>query len=479
MKFQGTLLAQAERERIHAESLRILAEVGVKVTSAKVLKLLEGGGARIDWDANIARIPAAMVENALDTVPKTLILGGRNPQYDFAMPSVYSGYALDGTGAFAIDFASGERRYGTRKDIENGARVFQQMDLGVMAWPPTCASDAPENSRVLHEFITTLRHSSKHVEHELHRPEEVPFLIEALKAILGSADAIRQRKICSVTYCPVAPLVHEGPMCEAYLELAQYDVPIMALPMPATGSTGPANVFYSVCQANAEALSSIVIFQLARPGAPILFGSASGSIDFHSGAFLEGSPEMVLQTAAMGEMGRFYNLPNTCAGCITDAKETGAEAILEKMITTLPLVMIGVDIVEGVGEIESSQTLVLEQIVVDNELAHLCKRLYEGVFENPTLNFYNDIAQAGPGGNFLASRNTLKAMKSPEFYLPKLIDHSPYETWLEIGKPDMYAKAREIVQNILTAPPVDPLPEDAALKLDEILLAADKELAEH
>jgi len=52
-------------------------------------------------------------------------------------------YAIDGTAAFAIDFETGERRYGTRRDSELALRVFQQADMGVMAWAPVTASDAP------------------------------------------------------------------------------------------------------------------------------------------------------------------------------------------------------------------------------------------------------------------------------------------------------------------------------------------------
>ncbi len=477
MIFQASLLSTDEKHRIHAESLRILAEVGVKITHDAPLRLLEAHGARVDWDAKTARIPETMVARALETVPKTLTLGARNPQHAFAMPSPVSAYSLDGTGTYALDFETGERRYGTRRDIELGARIFQAMDTGVMVWPPTCASDAPAASRVLHEFITLLKFTSKHCEHELHSIEEVPYLIEALRLILGSEDAIREQKIVSVTYCPVAPLVHEGPMCAAYLELVEYDIPILVLPMPAPGTTAPASLYSSVCLATAEALSSLVIFQCARPGSPQIFGSAAGAVDFRNGNFLEGAPEMVLQTAAMAEMGRFYNLPNTAAGCLTDAKTPGPDALLEKLLTTIPLVMAGVDIIEGLGEIESSQTLVLEQLVVDNEIAHLCRRLREGVDCSPARDFNADLAKFGPGGNFLASRNTLKAPRGGEFYLPRLIDRSPYEAWLGLSKPDVYTKARDVVRGILESPVVDPLPDAVTQSLDDLLAEADKSLA--
>jgi len=477
MIVQASLLSEDEKHRIHAKSLKILAQVGVKITSDAPLRLLEAHGARVDWDARLARIPETLVHRALETIPKRLTLGARNPRYAFDMPAPLSAYSLDGTGTYALDFDSGERRYGTRSDIERGARIFQAMETGVMAWPPTCASDAPPASRVLHEFITLLKFTSKHCEHELHNPQEVPYLIEALRLILGSEAAIRQQKIVSVTYCPVAPLVHEGPMCEAYLKLLEYDVPILVLPMPAPGTTAPASLYASLCQANAEALSSLVIFQCARPGSPQIYGSAAGAVDFRSGNFLEGAPEMVLQTAAMAEMARFYNLPSAAAGCLTDAKTPGPDAVLEKLLTTLPLVLTGVDIIEGLGEIESSQTLVLEQLVVDDEIARLCRRVRQGVDCSPEKDFTADLAKFGPGGNFLAARNTLKAPRSGEFYLPCLIERSTYEGWLSLARPDVYTKARDIVSGILSAPLVDPLPEAVSQALDDLLAEADEHLA--
>jgi trimethylamine--corrinoid protein Co-methyltransferase len=200
-----------------------------------------------------------------------------------------------------------------------------------------------------------------------------------------------------------------------------------------------------------------------------LDGTGTFAVDFHSG-------EKRYGTCAMVEMGRFYNLPSTSAGCSTDAKQPGAEAVLEKFLTALPSVLVGSDIIVGFGEIESDQTLVLEQIVVDNEIAHLCKRLYEGIDTAQENYLFDDIAQVGPGGNFLKCKSTRKAARSAEFYLPRLLDRNPYDAWLALGKPNMYTYARQIVTEILAAPISDPLPQDTIEELDEILQKADREL---
>jgi trimethylamine--corrinoid protein Co-methyltransferase len=267
-------------------------------------------------------------------------------------------------------------------------------------------------------------------------------------------------------------------MLDAYLELGEIDMPVMIMPMPVPGSTGPASLFGNLSLANAEALSSIVIFQLAHPGRPLVYSSAVGSLDFSSGGYLGGTTEMGLQSAALAVMGRFYNLPSSCAGCTSDAMEPGPQAVMEKLITTLPPALAGADIIVGFGEIQSDQMLVLEQMIVDNEIAHYCQRMVEGIDISEGKALFEDIAQVGPGGHFLKTKGARQAPRSGEFYASKLMDRTSFEAWLNLGKPSMYSRAREQVRAILAAPPVDALPEEVNAKLDEILRRADETLEE-
>jgi trimethylamine--corrinoid protein Co-methyltransferase len=476
MKLQSQLLSDAEKERIHEEALRILWEAGVKFNSQEALQLLEANGARVDRETKIAHIPKELVEQTLATSPKSFVLGARNPAHDYPLPSPVSRYAMDGTAAFAQDFRTGQRRYGIDQDNEHAMRIFQGMDMGVMAWPAVSAEDQPSQSRPLYEWFSMFKYCSKHGQHELHNAEQAAYLAEGLVAVMGSEDEVKAKHAYSFIYCPVAPLVHDGPMMDGYFELGGLDVPIMILPMPVTGTTGPASLFANICLATAEGLSSIVVYQLAHPGRPMIFSSATGSMDMRNGAFLGGTPEMGLMSAALVEMGRFYDLPATSAGCTADARQPGPDAVLEKLITSITPVLAGSDILVGFGSIESDQLLVLEQIVVDNEIAHVCERAFQGVDSGPEKILTDDIIRVGPGGNFLAQKSTRNLARSGETYLTGLLDRHTLDQWLELGKPDMYSNARQKVEEILAAPVEDPLPDEVLGKLDEILERANQEL---
>lgn len=460
MKLTNSILSDDEKHLIHQRSLQILNDAGVMFKSKNALYILQQAGAKIDWTGSIAKIQPELVEEALKRTPGAFVLGARNPEYNFPMPSNQTGYFLDGTCTYTIDFDTGIKRYGTNKDVENSARVFQEADLGAAAWASVAASDKPVHSHNLHEFLTAMQNTSKHVQHELFIKEQTDYLISTLESILGSKEEIRKRKIASVVYCTISPLVHEAGMCDAYLALADYEVPVMPFPMPIPGLTAPASLFSAVCMNNAEVLSSIVLFQFSHPGTPIIYGAAEGSANFVSGKYTE-KVESYIMSLASSEMGKFYGLP-TCA--------QGRGGITGDF---LPLTCGNVDLIDGIGTTEQAQTMMLEKIILENEAGHIAKRFHDGI--NSAFDFFEDILKVGPGGHFLKEKNTRIMSRNPEeFYVSKIITDEIMGSLDENER--AYEKARERVREILNGPRKDEMPDPVNQEIEEILKRADKEL---
>jgi trimethylamine---corrinoid protein Co-methyltransferase len=475
MQVQIQVLSQEEKQSIHEKSLQILGQIGAQFHSQRAREVLKAGGAFVDNDTKIAKFPAGMIEQALASAPKSFTLASRTPERDVDLPCEQSGYVLDNGGIYTRDHITGERRVSNLQDNIEFLKVFDEMPSSSIVWSTTVHEFQPRSAGVK-ACMASFMHSCLHVQDELTEPAEVPLIAEALECILGSQEAVRKRKIYSVVYCTLPPLGHDGPMCDAYLDLCAYDVPICIFPMPSAGSTGPASLFSNIAMGNAEALSALVLFQLARPGLPIIFGDASGTTDFRSGNFLEGTPETVLQAAARGEMARFYGLPNEQAGCLSDAKDHGPQAVMEKVTSTLPLVLSGVDLIQGPGALDTSNMMSLAQIVVDDEIARYCARIRQGVDVSIEKDYFDDILAVQPGGHFLGRKTTRAAVYSSEFLQPALSDRNMYTTWQELGRPDLYENAIRKVDEILASPQKNPLPDAVVGKLQTLMRKADEVL---
>jgi trimethylamine--corrinoid protein Co-methyltransferase len=461
------VLSESEKERIHRDSVEILETVGITLRSDKAIRILKKNGASVDETNRIVRIPKEMLDHALQTAPKSFVLGARNPEFDFHLPSPATRYTT-AAGTFAIDHDTGERRPALRRDLEYSLRINEEMDMAAFTWPTAVMHDVSDETRTVREWLDGFRFSSKHIQDEVASLEQVPILIEVLSAILGSESAIKERGIFSVIYSTIPPLTHEKTFCETYLELVKFHIPIATIPMPTAGSTGPASLYSNIAVANAESLSALVLFQMAEPGTPILYAHAAGVTNFRLGTFIEGAPESELMNCGLAEMGHFYNLPVMKAGLASDAKQPGPQAVMEKIFSLLPSVLGGVDACVGLGVIETSNLLCLDQIVVDNEIARICQRIRDGVDVSDGKDLLADVKAVGPGGHFLGQRSTREACRSDEFLRTELFDRNTHERWVELGRPDIYDNAREKVDAILGGPLKNPLPDDVIGRFEEI-----------
>jgi trimethylamine:corrinoid methyltransferase-like protein len=120
----------------------------VRFHGERALPLLEKAGARVDAGTGIVRFPGGLVADALSAAPGSFVLGARNPEHDFAIPSPVTRYAIDGTASFVTDFETGERRYGTKR--ESDAPASSSGSTG--SWRAPTPPDAPSHSRAVHEF---------------------------------------------------------------------------------------------------------------------------------------------------------------------------------------------------------------------------------------------------------------------------------------------------------------------------------------
>ena len=164
-RVEMTFLNEREEDLIHEQSIKILEEIGVKVHSRSVLKLLEEKGAAVEHDTMIAKLPEELVKDALETAPKEFTLCARDPEHDLPLPSHPYPYATtSGLAVNVTDQHTGEYRPSTRADAGEFAKLGDALDSVDFLWTSLTANDVPALAHGPHELWATMQNTSKHVQ---------------------------------------------------------------------------------------------------------------------------------------------------------------------------------------------------------------------------------------------------------------------------------------------------------------------------
>jgi trimethylamine--corrinoid protein Co-methyltransferase len=301
------------------------------------------------------------------------------------------------------------------------------------------------------------------------------YLIEMAAVIAGGTAKLRERPILSFMQCAVDPLAHDGPNLEANLVAAEHGLASGFMPMPLAAGTGPATLAGNLVVQNAEALSGVVLLELAYPGVPAFFAGAPSVIDLKTGGYTGGSPEDYLLAGASTQLAHFYGVPMAMGTMATGAKEPDWQAAIDDSLSTFASVMTSADMMNGCGLLNGSKILSYPHMVMESEIYGIVQQVADGIVVDDETLALDVIKKVGPNGNYLAEKHTRRHMK--EIWRPTVWDRTPYDTWLREGKKGALEKATEIADDILANYQPEALPEDAVKELRAIVARADKEMA--
>jgi len=455
------VLTRRDVARIHERSLELLERVGIDYRTPQALETLEKLGCPVDYDRTWASLPPDLVEWAIQQAPRVVRLCARDSARDVILDGRRPHHTTDSQGTEAIDLETGERRNSTAEDLRRMLLFADALDMVEIVNVTVTASDVPAHVRVIRHFAMAFTQTSKHVRTGVLHAGQVSFLVELVKAATGSAEF---RPIFSVVDCTISPLMHDGPMTEACIELAKLRVPIMVYPMPLAGGTSPATLGGTVLLHNVELLSGLVLFQAVNPGTPIIYGTGASQLDMHTGRYGGSADGNGLQLALL-DMARFYNLPANLGGLDTSSNELDALYGYEGTSAELLAYLSGADEIYSIGLLGNAQILSLDKMVFDNHLARQIEIMARPVLVDEEHLQADLIERVGIGGTYLTQRETRDFTRSE--YVPM---------WPPAGKTAMevvHEEALDILHN--HQPP--PLPAGAADKIEAIVAEADKALA--
>ena len=299
---------------IHLSTLEVLERTGVWVEDDEALDVFEGGGADVDRERRIVRIPAHVIEAAVKAAPATLTLCGRTPENDVLIEANRVGFTNFGEGIKLVDAETGELREPTKRDVAEAARLIDALPEIDVLERPMGAHDVPQDAVPLHNAEAILANTTKHVFIGPINGFLLKKILTMAAVVVGGPQALRRRPLVSFITCPVSPLKLVKDCCEIIMESARAGVCCNVLSMAMAGGSSPIALAGTLVTHNAEVLSGITLAQLTSRGAPVIYGSSTTAMDLRHASASVGSPECALINAGVAQLARFYLLPSWVAG---------------------------------------------------------------------------------------------------------------------------------------------------------------------
>lgn len=199
-------------------------------------------------------------------------------------------------------------------------------------------------------------------------------------------------------------------------------------------------------------------------------------MNMRTGTVLMTTIEYALLVSALVELEHSIGLPTDVHGCNTESKIPDIQSGIERTYTAIIPYLAGTDIISGVGALESTKTVSIVQLVIDDQIHSILRRMKKGIEITDETLAVDLVDKVGIGGNYLSETHTRKFFKK-EHLLPELFDRQARSAWTVSGSRDMVHTAKQKAFKILRDHRPAPLDKDLEKELDLIMQEARKDLA--
>ena len=420
---------------LHSAALSIIENQGMKVLSATARRRLAVDGTSHDEANQTIRIDRGLVAQCLATAPREITLYSSNPLRHVPLSGHAVAFGPSSGAPNVVDRQHG-RRAGTIADYENGVRLCQSYDVVHLLGAFTEPQDVPPELRQLAMMSAQLRLSDK-IPHTFCRgTAQIGDCFELVR--LASGLSVAEFRAQPRTYTIIntnSPLVLDAPMADGIVEFALAGQVQMITPFTLAGAMAPVTLAGALTLAHAETLFGLVLAQIVRPGAPVVYGSFTSNVDMKSGSPAFGTPEYVKAQFGAGQMARFLGLPWRSSNA-TGSNVPDAQSAYESQMSLWGALLGGSNFVlHAAGWLESGLSSSFEKFILDVEQLQMLAEVLQ------PISAAADSADATP------------------CYQPLLADGHGFEGWSQQETRSATERASAVYQRALeeyTAPARDP-----------------------
>jgi trimethylamine--corrinoid protein Co-methyltransferase len=485
MTFRLDVITREEAERIHAASVAVLERTGMRFDSAALLDGLERRGARVDRAFHVARIPARIVEEALEN-NRALLRRGKKLHLLNGVTSSLSrdrriAAKFSGGCESWLDWETLTIRSATAEALLASIRLGEMIaDVDFVGNPIVMKQDLAgrpldERIRRIETAALVAKNTRKVGSMEVWDPREIDLLVEIGTIARGGAAQYRERPCLVTAKETISPLHLDEKSGDILVELARRDLPCTILPMPISGLSSPVTRFGNAVIGNAEILAVIAAIQSVCPEAVVGGGTISGIVDMRTGIVSFSSPEAIIQDLAVAEVHqKLYGFDYLVGTGYTDAHVGDPQVLAEKTMKFLATFLSG-RYTYPVGLLVGGSIFSDEQALVDLELCRFIHAHFADVDTGGDLGSLVDlIDRVGVRGTYLPEDHTMEHFR--ENWLPEIFDRTHF-AGAEPGKArDLYESAHRKVRDSLASGGFWQIDRERAREIDRVVEKAKRVL---
>jgi trimethylamine--corrinoid protein Co-methyltransferase len=406
-------------------------------------------------------IPRELVSQALATAPSSFVLTPRNPARRLNIGENHVSFGLVAGPPNIHDCVNG-RRSGNHRDYISLIKLAQSFDvIHFLGNQPTAPVELPARTRHLDCYLANVTYADRVYHCSAIGRQRALDGIDVMAISRGKTRAEVLNDPGVLTIISVnSPRRFDEAMSDGLMAMSEFGQAVVVTPFTLMGAMTPVSLAAALVQQNAEALSGIVLTQLVRPGAPVVYGAFTSNVDMRSGAPAFGTPENARATMAAGQLARLYKLPYRASNS-SASNAVDAQAAYESEMSIWSAVMGHANLVyHGAGWMEGGLTASFEKVILDVEMLQMMAETIKPIDINPKeiAEGLAAITAVPTGGHFFGEAHTL-ARYETAFYRPLVSNWQNYENWEIAGALDATQRATKIWQQALEnyeQPALDP-----------------------